>query len=156
YVLPGGSVEETAVAKEYGERRNTANPMTIDEWAGKMTHDYSEAQERSALALLAKNKVWVTPTILVGEAGNTIGARRWDTDPRRTYIPPQMWKSWDPAAGRRKALTEASRVLRGELQRKAVAQIPRLRDAGIGLLAGTDTGFSNNYVFPGFALHEEI
>ena len=34
--------------------------------------------------------------------------------------------------------------------------IALLRSARVGLLAGTDTGASNPYMFPGFSLHEEL
>lgn len=155
YVLPGGSIEERAIAKEYGERRGTANPMTNAEWVKRMNQEHSDAQERAMFQLFVKDKVWVTPTLMVGDTIDGLGIRNYDRDPRRKFVPARIWKSWD-TAGRRKPPSEETRKVYGTTQKKVVELVPRMQRTGIHLLAGSDSGYSNNFVFPGWSLHEEI
>jgi imidazolonepropionase-like amidohydrolase len=130
--------------------------MGFDEWTRKLLEEFNPAQERSLIGMLVDNRAWFTPTLAVGAAGLTVGMRTYNDDPRAKYIPANIWKSWDPALGQRKAPADEVRSLRALVQRKGLEFIPKLRDAGVPLLAGTDTGFANNYMFPGWSLHDEI
>lgn len=154
-LLHGASVAEGAVNAEFARRRDTAKPMTPLEYYTQMFAEYSPAQADAMIALLAKRKVWMTPTLDVAETLNGVGIRDYNTDPRRPYVPAAIWKSWQPD-GRRKPPTAEARKLYAEMNRRTIELIPRLRDAGVPLLAGSDSGHSNNFVFPGWSLHEEM
>ncbi len=39
---------------------------------------------------------------------------------------------------------------------KLTSLIPIIKASGMDIIAGTDTGFLNSYIYPGFALHEEL
>ncbi len=156
YLLQGSCTDERYIAREFVKRRNSDKPMGFDEWTRKLLEEFNLAQERSLMSMLVDSKAWFTPTLAVGAAGLTVGMRSYSEDPRAKYIPAHIWKSWDPSTGLRKAPTDEVRSLRALVQRKGLEFIPKLRDAGVPLLAGTDTGFANSYVFPGWSLHEEI
>lgn len=156
YLLQGSCTDERYIAREFIKRRNSEKPMGFDEWTKLLLEEFNPAQERSLLRMLVDMRSWFTPTLAVGAAGLTVGMRTYSDDPRVKYIPAAIWKSWDPESGRRKAPPDDIRSLRALVQRKGIEFIPKLRDAGVPLLAGTDTGFANNYVFPGWSLHEEI
>jgi len=156
YIMAGGSTDEGMIAREFEKRRESPKPMNFDEWTKRLLEEYNPAQERAILDLLGRRGAWVTPTLVVGEAGAGMGLRNYNDDPRRKYIPPVIWKSWDPDTGRRRTPAPDIRSHRALLQRKALELVPRMRDANIRLLAGSDCGHSNNYVFPGWSIHEEL
>lgn len=118
-------------------------------------HDADEAGR--VYPLLAARPFWVTPTLLVqARVRYEISERKFDTDPRKRFFEPAIWASWDTETGLRRPPTGA--VL--ELQKKFARQGRELtllaHKAGIPMLAGTDCGVSNNYVMPGWSMHEEL
>jgi imidazolonepropionase-like amidohydrolase len=118
-------------------------------------HDEKEAAR--LYPLLAKRPLWVTPTIVVQQRVRyEIAERDFDGDPRKRYFYPAIWASWDTKAGQRKPPAPA--LL--EVMKRSVKQTSELvlaaHKAGVPILAGTDCGVSNNYVLPGWSLHEEL
>jgi len=118
-------------------------------------HDAAEAKR--LYPQLAERGFWVTPTFMVeARVRYEIAERKFDGDPRKRYFDPAIWASWDTVSGQRRppagatleALKKASKQMR-ELTLEA-------HKAGVQLLAGTDCGVSNNYVMPGFSIHEEL
>ena len=118
-------------------------------------HDAKEAER--LYPLLAARPVYVTPTLVVeARVFSEIAERDFSGDPRQRYFFPAVWASWDAKSGRRRvpqaAYLEALKrrtKLSGELTLAA-------HKAGVPLLAGTDCGVSNNYVLPGWSMHEEL
>lgn len=156
YVAPGGSVDETAAVKEYRERAVTSNPMTFAEFQRRVSQQYSPAQEDALFQTLAKNGVWVTPTLAVGRAMLERGVVNFNADPRRKFVPPAIWVSWHSETGRRRPMTAEQLEQARRRQNKTLEIIPRMQRAGVQLLAGSDSGHSNNFTFPGWSLHEEL
>lgn len=121
------------------------------------TLDSFTPERAGALAArLAANHTWVTPTLAVSRTLRTMGTKDYASDPRRRYIYPRMWASWNPQSGRRRVPTDQVLRQAEEREKKFAELLALLRQAGVGLLAGSDTGASNNYVFPGWSLHEEL
>lgn len=118
-------------------------------------HDATEASH--VYAQLAARPFWVTPTLMVeARVRYEISERKFESDPRKRFFPPSIWASWDTESGRRRPPSGA--VL--EALKKSVRQVRELtvqaHKAGVPLLAGTDCGVSNNYVMPGWSIHEEL
>lgn len=153
---PGCSTAETSVRDEFVQRSGTDRPMKWLEWAERLAESFSTEQTESLVAFLAQQRVWVTPTLAVLPTALTVGKRDYTQDPRRKYIYPGMWESWNPETGRRRPFTEDTRQKIGEIHRRVMKIMPRLQEAGVGLLAGSDCGASNNFKFPGSGLHEEL
>jgi imidazolonepropionase-like amidohydrolase len=67
-----------------------------------------------------------------------------------------MWQTWDPKLGRRHPLTD-DQLKRLELvHEKTTTLVKLMQSSGVGLLAGSDSGASNNFTFPGWTLHREL
>ncbi len=100
---------------------------------------------------------WCCPTLVVlqkwvqGDGATELLAR-----PEMRYASPILRAAWAPESpwNYLKNLPEDLVAgVRGSVERRKLA-VRALRDAGAGILAGTDMG--NPYVLPGFALHEEL
>jgi len=118
-------------------------------------HDAKEAAR--LYPLLAARSFWVTPTLVVqARVRYEIAERDFDADPRKRYFFPAIWSSWDTKAGFRRVPPPANQ----DLLKRAVKQSGELvlaaHKAGVPILAGTDCGVSNNYVLPGWSIHEEL
>ncbi len=106
------------------------------------------------LRRFARNGTWHDPTLAI----ETSEVERPDTSHRvratLRYVPPRFREAWARAVdGLDKLPPEEAAEM--EMQaRWLIRLVAALRDAGVGLLAGTDV--SNPYMVPGFSLHEEL
>lgn len=170
-MLPGCSRAEAEVAEE---RRAIPQPQPPAQNQGQNQGQNPAAQQRQLalqtkildgfdpvvardlFALMAKKGTWVDPTLAVQKLIASMDTTDYSNDPRRKYVFPVIWKSWDPAAGRRRPYSDAQRHNMDRAFEIDRTILPMMRDAGVGLIAGSDSGASNNFTFPGFTLHEEL
>jgi hypothetical protein len=110
---------------------------------------YDEHKAANVFAHLAKNGTWLVPTFTAVLQDSEIFDVRVTTDPRLKYIPPAVQKRWSEAAAEGAAIKVKS------FERK-VQVVGALHRAGVPLLAGTDAGWVQPYVYAGFSLHDEL
>ena len=145
FVTEAKEREKAGIAMDAGE--STRRRMWM--------HDKEEAKR--LYPLMAARPFWITPTLYVESRVRVDTAeKKFDGDPRKKYFDPLIWASWDLQTGLRRP---APATLL-ETYRKSGKQILDLtaeaHKAGVPLLLGTDCGVSNNYVFPGWSVHEEL
>ena len=117
--------------------------------AQELRASYDPAKCRSVLATLVQNHTWVTPTLVVYQPY----AHAFDsasTHPELgKYVPGLVQGGWmRRAAG---LSPSDSMVVRSYF---SFDRTRDLRDAGVKLLAGTDT--PQAFIYPGFSLHDEL
>jgi len=118
-------------------------------------HDSVRCAER--MAAMAASDTWWTPTLQVLRMSALAGNREFREDPRRRYIPYILWAGlWQPDADRAAAHARhaSGRDVDAELYRLAMDNVRQAHAAGVRIVAGTDAG--DTYVFPGFAIHDEL
>jgi hypothetical protein len=136
------SRNQQEVVFDDAKRAGTSRPMSFEERYSRLLMGYDRDLARTLMQRLAKNGTWIDPTLTVANRVATSGEMDYERDPRRKYISPKMWASWQ--AGTRSAMKGVVQQLvlkDGEL-------ISLAREANVGLLGGTDTGASNPFVFP--------
>ncbi|MGW4771032.1 amidohydrolase family protein [Nocardia sp. NPDC004278] len=125
-----------------------ANRIRLEQAAAE-TH----SPERAAALIdqMIRHNCWQSPTLVVQQRLMTGRPPGDPNDERLRYLPAYFQQMWQ---GQAAALpVEQSAVL----QRNYAARLRLLAtmyEAGVGIVAGTDAG--NPFVFPGFALHEEL
>ncbi|HSK75357.1 MAG TPA: amidohydrolase family protein [Thermoanaerobaculia bacterium] len=115
---------------------------------------------RQAAQRTAASGVWNVPTLVVKDKVAPLDEMvRWLDLPEMRYLPQARaaWdpRTWDPQRARLINNFDAEdreTLVRGRGNRLALVRA--LHQAGAGLLVGTDT--PNPFVFPGFAIHEEL
>jgi imidazolonepropionase-like amidohydrolase len=70
------------------------------------------------------------------------------------YVPADEQAIWKPYIARQKKLSEDEKNLRNKVWHAYIALVEAMRHAGVQFMAGTDVG--NEYVYPGFSLHDEL
>ena len=154
-VFPGTSRDENDIKLEAARRRNTQNPMGGVEQTERLFAGYDGETARRLVARLAANGTWVDLTLGVFHTIATMDQTDFANDPRRKYISAAMWTSWT-AGVRSSAGLARQGVMFRQILSKEHDLVAMMRSAHVGLLAGTDTGASNPYMFPGSSLHEEL
>jgi hypothetical protein len=106
------------------------------------------------------NHTWVTPTLASSHMSAYEDVERWDEDPRRRYLMPRMLATWGDRADSSSTLTQQEAALLSGYRKKQFSQalesVLLMHQAGVSIIAGTDTGASNPNMFPGFSLHDEL
>jgi hypothetical protein len=109
------------------------------------------------MAEMAASDTWWTPTLQVLRMSALAGDPEFRADPRRRYVPyvfrAGLWK-WDADRALAQARLASGREVSAEMYRLAMDNVRQAHDAGVKIVAGTDSG--DTYVFPGFAIHEEL
>jgi hypothetical protein len=107
------------------------------------------AKCRAVVSTLAKNRTWVTPA-LVSYQPFAHGFDSASTHPELAkYVPGLVKGGW---SSRAMSLDRSDSIVARSYF--SFDRTRQLRDAGVKLLAGTDT--PQPFVYPGFSLHEEL
>jgi len=110
---------------------------------------YSEQKAPGLFAHLVNNGTWVCPTLMAFSDLWSSSEQDSPNDPRLKYIP-LSYRQHRENAVRVAAGTGQARANLKKVCAKQLAIVGAMRDAGVGLLAGTDT------FTPGFDLQEEL
>ena len=125
-------------------------------WQHELLESYSDQQAAALIAKFIGNQTWQVPTlILLRNDAYPTPATDPSRDPRRKYIPLQVFANWQKGAKERdKGATPLEYSLRSGLMQASLRIVAKMNVAGVPILAGTDT--TAPFIFPGSSLHEEL
>jgi len=156
HVLAACSRSEKQLDDEYVARLESKAPISRIELEYRYARTYDEAWARELVAELIQHDVWVTPTLAVMRQLESVGRVDYEQHPERKYIFPGMWQTWDPKVGLRHPYTDDQLKQLKLVDEKTAVLVKLMQSLGVGLLAGSDSGASNNFMFPGWTLHQEL
>jgi len=157
YILASKRDDHEQLSREMAARRHTPLEISlVERWARTLYLEDTKEEER-VYQTMAQKQVWVTPTLTATiRVWQEMGQRDFASDDRQRYLFPAIWESWDPKLGRRKPFADDVRKVLAEVNKRAQQATVAAYKAGVPMLAGTDCGVDNNYVIPGWSLHEEL
>lgn len=118
------------------------------------TYDAEAAQK--TFTELKENNTYVVPTLHIGHVLSYLDEENHESDEYLKYMGGGIIKTYE---GRIKSALNASkeaRASRKQLNSFFQQLTKSLHDAGVDLLAGSDCGAYNAYVYPGISLHKEL
>jgi hypothetical protein len=141
------------------EFRSLPNPEAAytTDMRARLIDEHDPVRCSEHMAAMAASETWWTPTLQVLRMSALADNREFREDPRRRYIPSILWAGlWQPDADRAVAQARhpSGRDVNAELYRLAMDNVRQAHEAGVRIVAGTDAG--DTYVFPGFAIHDEL
>ena len=120
---------------------------------------YDTFDEDFALSVykeLKKNKTAVVPTLIGNRIMSYLDEDNHDRDNQLRYLGRGLIKTYEWRVERANKATKEEIKERKKRYNKLVALITIIQSSGMDIIAGTDAGFLNSYIYPGFALHEEL
>jgi hypothetical protein len=161
-VLRGCSRDEPRLMREQfyvpSEKESAAQSHArIFKWQRELLESYSQQNADALFGKFRDQEVWQTPTLVLlkNNAFPTLEISAGQRDAPVRYIPKatvEMWQRGRIAQMRFVAQQESD--LRAQLFRESSTLVSQMQKAGVKILAGTDSPAP--YVFPGFALHQEL
>lgn len=157
------SSQRDELLKEYNDALKAAREAGEENpWitaAGQIESRLEESYDRQVaanlFALFKEKGAWQCPTLTVARSIGHLNDPEFIRDPRLAYIPPGIRQSWNPKNDFRfREATDEDFADRRQRSEKELEIVRSMNQAGVPLLAGTDT--LNPYCFPGFSLHDEL
>jgi len=164
-VLSGGSTTEDEYVRQavdsstFEEALRTKNfsliPAKIAKDGTAMLDHFSQVRADQTYRLLAKNKTFLTPTLVTERALTFIDDLNANPDPKMVYVAAEELQWWKPENGMlTKYRTPEYISFRKREYAKMLEEIPHAEALGVRFLAGTDITIP--YTYPGFSLHDEL
>lgn len=118
------------------------------------TYDPELAAE--VFAKMSEENVYVTPTLYIGKTLSEILEVDHQQDSLLNYIGPGIQKTYQGRVEGAKRAKASGSKMREKMEEISARMIEPMQNAGIKLLAGSDCGAFNSYVYPGESLHGEL
>ena len=151
YILRAATKNEKEIAE-----LSASGKLKGRELSNKILADFDEKAALITYKKMAKNNVFVTPTLSLPYLLSHIDEDDHSKDSYLQYIGRGLQKTY---AGRveRAMKDDADAVtFRKKFNDKSNSLLPLLEKAGVKIMAGTDGGYLNSYVYPGIGLHKEL
>ena len=151
YVLKGCSSEEREITeaiinKEYGFWQSM----------DRLISTYNDTTAQLAFQKLKDNNVYVVPTLHIGETLSYLDDVEHSNDSYLKLMPEGIVKTYKGRIRGALNASEKAKENRKALNSKFIELTKSLNEAEVQLLAGSDCGAFNSYIYPGISLHKEL
>jgi imidazolonepropionase-like amidohydrolase len=151
YVLRAASPEEAVIAKARAEGTLTAKEASERLLKTRDTtvafHNYKK---------LAANGTAVVPTMIGSNIIAYINSNDHQNDTYLKYLGPELKRTYSWRVERAMKDDNNAIAFRQQQFEATATLLPILYKAGVTIIAGTDAGYLNSYVYPGLGLHQEL
>lgn len=151
YVLKGTSIQEQEVTNDV-----LADKASFWGSMNRLMATTNETQELATFNLLRDNNTFVTSTLFIGNTLTYLKEVDHSNDRYLNYIGDGIIDTYQGRIRSALNATEEFTQMRTNLNNTFVNLVPKLHKAGVTMLAGSDCGASNSYVYPGVSLHGEL
>ncbi|MGK0251130.1 MAG: imidazolonepropionase-like amidohydrolase [Gammaproteobacteria bacterium] len=151
YILKGCSSEETTITAK-------VKSGELSFWSSMeaLITTYDEATAQKTFEHLKAQNVSVTPTLHIGDVLSYMDEVNHDLDPYLKQLEPGFIKTYEGRVHGALSASAKAKENRKALQQLFIQLTADLQQAGVSLLAGSDGGAYNSYVYPGTSLHDEL
>lgn len=153
-VLIACSAEHDQLEAQKRKALDAGNRAALARIALRALQTFSDNQAVKFFDLCARYGTRHTPTLTLWERMAHTDDEALVSDPRLAWVPASIRRTWPDAAGERGRLPAGDLVNLRWQMRLVFRMVSLARQAGVELLAGTDTG--DPYTIPGATLHDEL
>lgn len=151
YIMKGCSSEEAAITQQL-----VAKKIGFWDAMPALMSSYQDSTAQTTFSNLKENNVFVVTTLHIGKVLSYLDEVDHTQDAYLKYISPSLQKTYQGRIQRALTASEKVRQDRKDLDTFFGQLAKSLNDAGVGLLAGSDSGAYNSYTYPGVSLHKEL
>ena len=151
YMLRLGSAEEPAIAAAVQRGELTRGEADAHYWTS-----FQQEQASRGYEMLAELDIAVTPTLIGGRQMAYLDQDPHDQDEYQAYLTQAFMAPYAARSARVLESTSEQREQRKQRFQLLASQLPMMQEAGVVLLAGSDSAPIAAFVYPGLALHEEL
>ena len=149
------SAKEKELRAALPEARKNHDEAATGRILAEAVNTYSPDKAAALWTTFKKNDTWVTPTLasIAAQTPQSITPEEQASDPRLEFVPASLRKEWDPRDPKNRVSEEDQKWWANQYANDS-RLTTEMHKAGVSLLAGSDS--LDRFVFPGFALHQEL
>lgn len=156
YVLKACSLKEDSLTNLIRQSEHTARPIGLFAALPSLYDTYDNAKAAQLFKYLAQQNFTITPTLFVSKTLAEIKETDHSKDSLLAYIDPKIQATYQGRVSSAKRASDASTQFTKKFDAKCTAMVAQMYAAGVNIVAGSDCGASNSFVYPGSSIHEEI
>ncbi len=151
YIMKGCASNEVEITQKLKNKEIgfwQAMPALMD--------NYADSTAQNTFQKLKEQNVFVVPTLHIGKTLSYLDEVNHTNDAYLKYMGEGIIKTYKGRIDRALNASEKTRADRKKLDTFFGQLSKSLNDAGVSLLAGSDSGAYNSYTYPGISLHGEL
>jgi len=156
YVLKGSSAEEEEITEEIISRLGTSNPLGFWDALDYILATFDEERADSVYRNMAEKGTGAVPTLHIGYTLAWLKDTDHSGDEYLNYIGPGIKQTYNRRLNAAMRSSDAATQRRRDLADTFAEMVPKMEQAGVSILAGSDSGPYNTFVYPGISLHSEL
>lgn len=117
---------------------------------------YDPELARQVFAKMSENKVYITPTLHIGSTLSEILDTDHSQDSLLNYVGMGIQKTYQGRIEGAKRARNSGSEMRQKMENISSKMIKPMHEAGVSILAGSDCGAFNSFVYPGESLIGEL
>ncbi|MGB4398468.1 MAG: amidohydrolase family protein [Daejeonella sp.] len=156
YIFKACSSKEDSITNAIIQSENTARPIGLFAALPSIYNTYDAKTADRLFRYLGKRKFSLVPTLFISKTLNAIKETDHSADKLLPYIDSKLQATYAGRVNSAKRASDESTAFSKKYALKASSLIPQMQRRGINIMAGSDCGAYNSYVYPGESLHEEL
>jgi len=151
YILKGSSKDELEITKQF-------QSGTLGFWEAMplLINSYNDSTANRLFNKMKQQEVFVIPTLNIGNTLSYLDETDHSTDEYLNLLSDRFKSTYERRIKSALNSTPETRDNRKSLNTFLRKLTLKLHDSGVQLMAGSDAGAYNAYVYPGPSLHEEL
>ncbi len=156
YVLKACSGKEDSLTALVRASQGTAKPLGLFATLPAVNATYSPAAAARIFALMAKRHTAAVPTLFIGQTLAGLPSSDHARDSLLAYIDPKIQATYQRRLLSARQQSPTAQALSRQLENRFASMIAPMQAAGVRIMAGSDSGPFNSFVYPGASLQEEL
>jgi len=151
YVLKGSSAEEKEITEAVREGEYSFWPALSE-----VIKTYDEETAAETYRQMTEAGTGVVPTLHIGKVLAFLNEEDHSEDEYLQYIGKGIQKTYQGRLQSARRQSKEATQRRRNLRDLFMSMIPDIHEAGVPIMAGSDSGPYNSFVYPGISLHKEL
>lgn len=156
YVFKACSSKEDSITDAIRQSEHTPRPIGLFAALPALYNTFDSEKAARLFTYLGAKRFTITPTLYISHTLEGIKETDHSNDSLLHYIDPKILATYAGRVRSAKRQSDAATQFSKKFEAACMALVPRMYAAGVNIVAGSDCGAFNSYVYPGSSIHEEI
>jgi len=156
YVFKACSGKEDSLTTLVRNSLSSSKPLGLFAMLPAVYDTYNPKAAARIFALMAKHHTAAVPTLYIQKTLAELAENDHAQDSLRAYIDPKIQATYARRLASARQQPAAARAFGQKLNAKFMTLVPQMQAAGVTILAGSDSGPFNSFIYPGASLQDEL
>lgn len=156
YAMKASAAEEDSLTQYARQQAAEGKPVGFYTQLQWYLDRYDEGRASDIFSKMAGNNTAVVPTLHIGRVLGALHKADHSQDSMLAYIGPGIQETYRGRLNAARRSSEEIRDTRSRFEARFRAMVPEMQQSGVLILAGSDAGAYNSFVYPGQSLHLEL